>query len=113
MCYTKFNAAQSFNYYCSCSRNLFSNRFAFPSWIFTGYKTKQGEVIATAVGFKNNVNVFVDFGVYDTRGKSKFQNPRDSAVCWFDLLPEEDAKIVKSLPSGSSESGTQSTLCKP
>lgn len=72
---------------------------------------KQGEVIATAVGFKNNKNVFVDFGVYDLRGKGR-TNPREYAICWFDLLPEEDAKIVKSLPSGSSESGTKSTLCK-
>ena len=79
---------------------------------------KAGEVIATAVGFKNNghdessINVFVDFGVYDLRGKSMFQNPQSFAVCWFNLLSESDEKIVRSLPSGSSESGTQSTLCK-
>ena len=78
---------------------------------------KAGEVIATAVGFKNNghgessINVFVDFGVYDLRGKSLNQNPQPYAVCWFDMLPEEDAKIVKSLPSGDSQQGTQSTLC--
>jgi len=74
-------------------------------------KVVQGEVIATAVGFKNNNNVFVDFGVYDMRGKI-FANPQENAVCWFDLLSESDEKIVRSLPSGSSESGTQSTLCK-
>lgn len=79
---------------------------------------KAGEVIATAVGFKNNghdespINVFVDFGVYDLRGKNIFQSPQSFAVCWFDLLSEGDEKIVRSLPSGSSESGTQSTLCK-
>src|SRR3990167_2624559 len=79
---------------------------------------KAGEVIATAVGFKNNghdessINVFVDFGVYDLRGKSMFQNPQSFAVCWFNLLSESDEKIVRSLPSGSSESGTKSTLCK-
>ena len=79
----------------------------------------QGEVIATAIGFKNNghgessINVFVDFGVYDLRGKNIYQNPQPFAVCWFDLLPASDSAKVKSLPSGDSKSGTQSTLCKP
>ncbi|QQG43188.1 MAG: hypothetical protein HYW45_03230 [Candidatus Daviesbacteria bacterium] len=73
---------------------------------------KQGEVIATAVGFKNNTNVFVDFGVYDARGKI-FSNPRDNAVCWFDLLPPQDSAKVKSLPPADSKSGSTSTLCKP
>ena len=79
---------------------------------------KAGEVIATAVGFKNNghgessINVFVDFGVYDLRCKNTFQNPQPFAVCWFDLLPTSDSVKVKSLPSGDSKSGTQSTLCK-
>jgi len=71
-----------------------------------------GEVIATSVGLRNNKNVFVDFGVYDIRGKGKFQNPKDSAICWFDLLPSEDAAKVKSLPPGDSQSGSKSTLCK-
>ena len=75
-------------------------------------KVSRGEVIATAVGFKENNNVFVDFGVYDMRGKNKFQNPRDAAVCWFDLLPASDSAKVKSLPPGDSKSGSQSTLCK-
>lgn len=74
-------------------------------------QAKAGEVIATAVGFKNNTNVFVDFGVYDLRGKGR-TNPRPYAVCWFDLLPADDAAMVKSLPSADSKSGTQSTLCK-
>lgn len=72
---------------------------------------KAGEVIATAVGFTENTNVFVDFGVYDLRGKGR-TNPRPYAVCWFDLLPPADAAKVKALPSGDSHSGTESTLCK-
>ena len=83
------------------------------SHISTTVSVTQGEVIATAVGLRGNSNVFVDFGVYDLRGKGKFQNPRESAVCWFDLLSPEDSAKVKSLPPGSSESGSQSTLCKP
>lgn len=73
---------------------------------------KQGEVIATAVGFRKTNNTFVDLGVYDLRGKSMFQNPRNFAVCWFDMLPASDSAKVKSLPAGDSKSGTQSTLCK-
>lgn len=69
----------------------------------------KGEVIATSVGLKDNV--FVDFGVYDMRGKV-FSNPQDNAVCWFDLLPASDSAKVKSLPPGDSKSGSQSTLCK-
>lgn len=74
-------------------------------------KVTQGEVIATAVGFKNNSNVFVDFGVYDMRGKV-FTSSQENAVCWFDLLSASDSAKVKSLPPGDSKSGTQSTLCK-
>lgn len=73
---------------------------------------KQGEVIATAVGFRKTNNTFVDLGVYDLRGKNMFQNPRNHAICWFDLLPASDSSKVKSLPAGDSKSGTQSTLCK-
>ncbi len=72
----------------------------------------KGEIIATAVGFRKNNNVFVDFGVYDMRGKF-FQGPRENAICWFDLLPPEDSAKVKSLPPADSKSGSQSTLCKP
>lgn len=74
-------------------------------------KVTPGEVIATAVGFKNSNNVFVDFGVYDMRGKT-FINPQENAICWFNLLPSSDSAKVKSLPPGDSKSGTQSTLCK-
>lgn len=73
---------------------------------------KKGEVVATGVGFKSG-NVFVDFGVYDIN-KQGFL-PRDnkkSALCWFDWLSPEDEKIVRSLPSSSSESGSTSSLCK-
>lgn len=73
---------------------------------------KQGETIATAVGFRKTNNTFVDFGVYDLRGKRLYQNPRPYAVCWFDLLSPEDSAKVKSLPAADSQNGTQSTLCK-
>ena len=72
----------------------------------------QGEVIATAVGFRKTNNTFVDLGVYDLRGKSLYQNPRPYAICWFDWLSDEDEKVVRSFPSGSSEQGKTSALCK-
>ncbi len=71
---------------------------------------KKDEVIAISVGFRQNNNVFVDFGVYDMRGKI-FQGPRENAICWFDLLPASDSAKVKSLPPADSISGSQSTLC--
>ena len=75
-------------------------------------KVTANEVIATSVGLRNNNNVFVDFGVYDMRGKV-FSSPQDNAVCWFDFLPPEDSAKVKNLPPGDSISGSKSTLCKP
>lgn len=74
-------------------------------------KVTAGEVIAIGVGFRKNNNVFVDFGVYDMRGKV-FSSPQENAVCWFDLLPAADSAKVKALPPGDSKSSSQSTLCK-
>lgn len=72
---------------------------------------EKGEVIATAVGLRKSSNVFVDFGVYDMRGKIS-QNPRENGICWFDLLSPEDAAKVKNLPPGDSQSGSKSNYCK-
>ena len=82
-----------------------------------------GEVIATEVGFLNNV--FVDFGVYDMRQKneaskdpawasthSEFQI--DSyGICWLNSLPQADSTAVKLLPSrDGSKNGQTSDYCK-
>ena len=82
------------------------------SQIKSKVSVKKGEIIASGVGLRNNKNVFVDFGVYDMRGKI-FQGPRQNAICWFDLLPASDSAKVKSLPPADSISGSQSILCKP
>lgn len=66
-----------------------------------------GETIATAVGFRkigNNPNVSFDFGVY-------LYNQHDSGLCWLDLLSQEDAKILKTLPGGDYKSGKTSDYC--
>ncbi|MEX1052154.1 MAG: hypothetical protein WEC83_02065 [Patescibacteria group bacterium] len=83
-----------------------------------------GETIATAVGFATGPNVSVDFGVYDKPFQNKAsQDPawaalhadeKDQAyyaVCWFDLLPEADAAIVKALPAGDGAAGKTSDYC--
>ena len=81
-----------------------------------------GEVIATEVGFLNNVSV--DFGVYDMRQKNEAskdpawasahsQYPADSyGICWLDSLPQADSLAVKSLPSRDGQNGKKSDYCK-
>lgn len=81
-----------------------------------------GEIIATEVGFTNNVSV--DFGVYDMRQKNEAskdpswasahsQFSTDShGICWFDFLPKFDSDLVKSLPSRDANNGKKSDYCK-
>jgi hypothetical protein len=81
-----------------------------------------GEVIATEVGFLNNVSV--DFGVYDMRQKNEAskdpawasahsQFPADSyGICWLNSLPQADSLAVKSLPSRDGKNGKMSDYCK-
>jgi hypothetical protein len=84
---------------------------------------KVGEVIATEVGFLNNVSV--DFGVYDMRQKNEAskdpawasahsQYPADSyGICWLNSLPQADSVAVKALPSrDGSKNGQKSDYCK-
>lgn len=81
-----------------------------------------GETIATAVGYANEKNAFVDWGVYDLRQKngvrlrpewSQYQSQFDAyAVCWLDLLPAEDSGRVKALPGGDFASGKMSDYCR-
>jgi hypothetical protein len=81
-----------------------------------------GEVIATEVGFLNNVSV--DFGVYDMRQKNEAskdpawasahsQFPADSyGICWLNSLPQADSLAVKLLPSRDGQKGKMSDYCK-
>jgi len=81
-----------------------------------------GEVIATEVGFLNNVSV--DFGVYDMRQKNEAskdpvwasahsQYPADSyGICWLNSLPQNDSVAVKLLPSRDAKNGKTSDYCK-
>ena len=81
-----------------------------------------GEVIATEVGFLNNVSV--DFGVYDMRQKNEAskdpawasahsQFTADSyGICWLNSLPQNDSVAVKLLPSRDGKNGKTSDYCK-
>ena len=81
-----------------------------------------GEVIATEVGFLNNVSV--DFGVYDMRQKNEAskdpawasahsQYPTHSyGICWLNSLPQADSSAVKLLPSRDAKNGKTSDYCK-
>ena len=81
-----------------------------------------GEVIATEVGFLNNVSV--DFGVYDMRQKNEAskdpawasahsQYPAHSyGICWLNSLPQADSAAVKLLPSRDAKNGKTSDYCK-
>ena len=83
---------------------------------------KVGEVIATEVGFLNNVSV--DFGVYDMRQKNEAskdpawasahsQYQADSyGICWLNSLPQADSSAVKLLPSRDAKNGKTSDYCK-
>jgi hypothetical protein len=81
-----------------------------------------GEVIATEVGFLNNVSV--DFGVYDMRQKNEAskdpawasahsQFPADSyAICWLNSLPQADSVAVNLLPGRDGKFEKKSDYCK-
>jgi hypothetical protein len=82
-----------------------------------------GEVIATEVGFLNNV--FVDFGVYDMRQKNEASKdpawasahseyPADLyGICWLNSLPEADSMAVNLLPSrDGTNNGQRSDYCE-
>ncbi len=87
-----------------------------PIWI------DQGELLATQIGILPT-NIFVDFGLYDVR-KPNGVAPDSSwidmyksdiqfghyGVCFFDFLPNNDGKIIRSLPAGIE--GKKSDYCK-
>ncbi len=86
---------------------------------------KTGDLIATAVGFKNTKNVGFDYGLYDLRknneaSKDSIYNAahKDTAesafhgLCWLDLVSSENEAILKALPGGDGNAGKKSDYCK-
>jgi hypothetical protein len=82
---------------------------------------QSGEIIATAVGFENNV--FVDWGVYDLRQKNSASenaawaaehvgDQAQYALCWLGMLAPEASAKVKALPGADGVRGKQSDYCK-
>lgn len=87
-------------------------------------RVKEGDVIATGVGLTTGNNTSFDFGVYDLRKQNEaskstayqqmYSNEKEQAfyaLCWFDLLPTEDAAKVKSLPAADGAAGKTSDYC--
>jgi hypothetical protein len=85
-------------------------------------KVNAGDVVATAVGFKNNSNIGFDLGIYDYRqpndaAKSGKLNGIDLpdlsqagyALCWLDMF---EGANFKSLPAADFQSGKTSDYCK-
>ncbi|MEI2834765.1 MAG: hypothetical protein V9G25_08325 [Acidimicrobiia bacterium] len=85
---------------------------------------KQGDVIATVVGFKNSHNVGFDYGVYDLRSNNEASKDpayvkahSDTAelsyhgLCWLENLNDKDKAIVKALPAGDQTTGKTSDYC--
>lgn len=88
---------------------------------------KKGTVLATAVGTKNDNNVFFDLGVYDLRqpnaasktalyktDQKRIEDKEQSfyALCWFDLLPDAERAIVNALPGRGGNSRGASDYCQ-
>lgn len=91
--------------------------------ITSGAAVKAGDTVATAVGFKNNANVSLDFGLYDLRTKNAASGNAtyvsshgaeyaQHGLCWLDHLTGADAATVKSLPGGDQTSGKTSDYCQ-
>ena len=79
-------------------------------------EVKRGDIIATAVGFVKSQDVSVDWGVYDLRQRNvtskneRFATRHQAAkeqgfygVCWFDFLPADIARKIRSSPASGSE----------
>lgn len=83
-----------------------------------------GDEIATAVGFKKNLNVSVDFGTYDLRARNTaaadatwaaaYANEASQAyyaTCWFDYFSAGNAAQIRALPAGDGTAGKTSDYC--
>ena len=62
-----------------------------------------GEELAHSVGSPSRSNIFVDFGLYETRPDGA------DGLCFFDYLPADLATRLKNLPTGNE--GKHSTFC--
>ena len=58
---------------------------------------KEGDLIATKIGFEVDGNAFLDFGIYDDLKRvSTSQDPRfQNAVCFYDFFPSEIASYLR------------------
>lgn len=83
----------------------------------TGQSVAVGEMIATAVGFQNPLNVSFDFGVYDLRQRNPATTTRTGelipyGICWLDHMSPTTNALVRSLPPSDEVAGTTSDYCR-
>ncbi len=91
--------------------------------VAAGQNVTEGEVIATAVGFRVSGNTSFDWGAYDLRqknaasadpawlaGHSGEQAPY--ALCWLNNLSTSSAALLRALPGGDFIAGRTSDYCK-
>jgi type II secretory pathway pseudopilin PulG len=89
-----------------------------------GPKLHAGDVVATAIGFPKQGNIFFDFGVYDLRSPNQISHNSEWAalqanekeqeyygICWFDMLPEPDKTTVNNLAKLQADKGDPSDYC--
>jgi hypothetical protein len=88
-----------------------------------GQLVAEGEVIATAVGFKNTGNTSFDWGVYDLRTRNAASadatwlsaHPGEQApygLCWLDNFPTAERALLRALPPGDQAMGATSDYCR-
>ncbi len=83
----------------------------------TGQSVTVGETIATAVGFRNPLNVSFDFGVYDLRQRNPATTTRTGelipyGICWLDHMSPANNSLARALPPADGNAGTTSDYCR-
>ncbi len=79
------------------------------SRIHDNVQVETNEVIAVEVGIADNV--FLDFGVYDSKGMRTFGNPIKNPLCAFEYFSPEDAEKFKLLAARDDQDESTSDIC--
>lgn len=91
--------------------------------VAAGQTVTEGEVIATAVGFRNTGSTSFDWGAYDLRARNAASadtawfaaHPGEQAsfaLCWLNNLSSSNSATLAALPGGDFTAGRTSDYCK-
>lgn len=91
----------------------------------TAVAVKQGDVVATSIGFATTGNAAYDLGVYDLRKpnnaaqSSEYKSKHGSelsqagyALCWLSMFSDANNSILAQLPAGDGVQGKNSDYCR-